>query len=105
MARDPGARAGDGAPGDPRAPMAPEVQDLHRRAAEAAGRDSACGRKVDHGDEGRAWKAAGSLNRRNAGTGDPKRFEPYPCPFCGGWHVGREMTEAELRAAAAEGEA
>lgn len=79
---------------------------MHMLAAEAAGRDSACGMKFQHGTEDAAWRAANHLNRRpEVAAGERHRVEPYPCPFCSPsqfneifyWHVGREMTTEERK--------
>lgn len=72
----------------------------HLAAASAAGRDASCGTKIDYRSEASADKAATSMNHRKAAAGDPKSLEAYPCPFCGGWHVGRRMSPDELAVAA-----
>jgi hypothetical protein len=73
---------------------------VHLRAATAAGKDSACGTKIQHSTLDGAQSHADSLNRRPEVL---PRSEPYPCPWCSPspnlgrfyWHVGREMTEEE----------
>jgi hypothetical protein len=71
--------------------------EMHHRAARAAGEESACTGKVRHETERKAQGHARSLNRhpsrQRPGNTDWK--EAYPCPFCDGWHVGREMTDEE----------
>lgn len=73
--------------------MDPEIHDLHIRAGRAVGRERTCGQKVAYGSEETASKAAASMNRK------PKTrnvLEPYPCAFCGKWHIGRAMSREEL---------
>ena len=63
-----------------------------RRLVEAACLDGdfwwACGRKASHRDPGAAVAIARIMTRKK-GTA----YEHYPCPFCGGYHVGRERRE------------
>ena len=80
--------------------MGPEEQERHRKAALAAGRKSACGTKIDYRSSASADKAAGKMTAKRRAAGDGKELEAYPCPFCGGWHVGRRMGAEELDAAA-----
>jgi len=79
---------------------------MHLKAARAAGRESACGVKLQHSTVKSAEAAAKSLNRREVVlTGARNYVEPYPCPFCSPnlnpanplylWHVGRAMTPEE----------
>lgn len=72
-----------------------EVQ-MHLTAALACGREVACGTKSRYGTEKAAEIAARSLNKRPPEK--RKRHaeqEPYPCPFCDRWHVGRKMSQEE----------
>jgi hypothetical protein len=68
---------------------------LHKRAAIATGKDVACGSKINYKTEEKAIRAAISLNQK---TNRPNfhKLEAYPCPFCNGWHIGREMSKEEL---------
>lgn len=70
---------------------------LHLLAGLACGEKATCGdeerRKIKHMSEESAAKHALDLNN---GKGRHK-VEPYPCPFCYHWHVGREMSIEELR--------
>lgn len=77
---------------------------MHLRAANAAGRKSACGHKIQHTTLQSAESHAHGLNSRpEVLTGEKPRSEPYPCPWCSPslimgvyyWHVGREMTKEE----------
>lgn len=65
---------------------------MHLRAGEAYGRDATCGLKVDYKREESAIRAAQAMTAKRT---DGKRLEAYPCFFCAGWHVGREMTDEE----------
>lgn len=67
---------------------------MHLVAGEAAGEEATCGKKQKHENEEKATKAANSLN--NSGKARHE-VEPYPCYFCHGWHIGRKMSEEELR--------
>jgi hypothetical protein len=76
--------------------MDPKEVLMHYRAARAAGEESACGNKIRHEEERKAERHALNLNRRPAVlAGEKNRVEPYPCPFCFFWHVGRKMTTEE----------
>lgn len=69
---------------------------LHLAAARACGEAAACGKKVRHPDEYSAARHAEALNS----SGKARNVqEPYPCPWCNHWHVGRQMSMAELQAA------
>jgi hypothetical protein len=72
----------------------PEVHDLHILAGRAAGVDRTCGKKIAYLSEPSATEAAAAMNARPTTR---KRLEPYPCAFCGNWHIGREMSLDELR--------
>jgi hypothetical protein len=77
------------------------LRELHLAAGRNYGQDATCGAagklKLRHSDEGAAARAADSLNRSGKAR---NKVEPYPCPWCGLWHVGREMTQGELMQAA-----
>ncbi len=63
----------------------------HLDYGKAAGIERTCGSKQKHANEDAATKAADNLNK------SPKRHndvEPYPCYFCGMWHIGRKMDMA-----------
>jgi hypothetical protein len=51
--------------------------------------------------EAEAQRAAAAHNRWAERRHD---VEPYPCPFCAQWHIGRVMTIAELEALAMRSE-
>lgn len=74
--------------------MTPELFNLRINAGKKAGRESACGKKVAYPTEERAAKAALALNAKPTTR---KKLEGYPCAFCAGWHVGREMPVEEMR--------
>lgn len=63
-----------------------ETQEKHKAVALQTGRESACGKKVNYLSYETALKAAISMNKKIK-----KELEPYPCPYCGGWHIGRKM--------------
>ena len=70
-----------------------EIIQLHLAAAKKAGQEKSCGKKQNHVTYENAYKASLSLN----GSGKARhQVEPYPCPFCSGWHIGRVMTKQEL---------
>ena len=63
---------------------------MHISAGRAYGQEATCGNKIDYGSEFRADKAAAAMMQKGA-----KRLEAYPCVWCHGWHIGREMTVQE----------
>jgi hypothetical protein len=69
---------------------------MHLAAGQAYGRVATCGPankpKVNHCTEDIAARVAAKLNARPSRDHD---VEPYPCHWCGGWHVGRVMEAAE----------
>jgi hypothetical protein len=71
--------------------MEPEWKELHLRAAIFYGEASACGKKVDYKSETTARSAAVALSLTYK-----KQMEAYPCPWCQGWHIGREMLPKEV---------
>jgi hypothetical protein len=81
--------------------VTPELHALHIAAGRLAGRDRTCGTKIGYGSEESAMKAVDSMNRK---VTTRKPLEAYPCAFCDKWHVGRKMSDEELRAAAAPSE-
>ena len=64
---------------------------LHARASFKAGRESACGSKIDYKSEESAERAASAMSLKYE-----KDMEAYPCVFCFGWHIGRKMSISEL---------
>lgn len=63
---------------------------MHIRAGLVYGQDATCGNKIDYKREESAVKAARAMMDKGS-----KSLEPYPCAFCHGWHIGREMTVEE----------
>ena len=72
--------------------MNEELQQLHLKAGKWCGIKKTCGKKVKHLTYEKAKYIADKLNYTNPG----QMKEAYPCPFCGAWHVGREMRREEL---------
>jgi hypothetical protein len=66
---------------------------LHLAAGLRCGEQYTCGKKVKYGTEKSANKAAIAMNKKPTTRNE---LEPYPCPFCEKWHVGRKMSEKEL---------
>jgi len=64
----------------------------HLTAALYFGQESSCGSKIRHKTFSAASVAAQSASIK---YGKPKA--PYPCPFCDKWHVGRQMSQDELK--------
>ena len=71
--------------------MRQDIYDAHIRAGKAYGRAATCGNKIDYKSEDTSRRAADAMNKKNP----DKRLEAYPCAWCRGWHIGREMTEEE----------
>lgn len=44
-----------------------------------------CEGKVRHKTKADAWAAIRTMHRKHGYCGN---LQPYPCKFCGGWHVG-----------------
>lgn len=75
--------------------MTPEDFEMHLRAGATYGRESTCGIKIDYASEQTASKAALAMTARQKKLGYERPLEAYPCTWCSGWHIGREMTEEE----------
>ena len=76
-------------------PMLTEEQiELHLKVARKAGKEASCGNKQFYVNYELAWKAAARLNGCDNAH---HKVEAYPCPFCGWWHIGREMTVDEMK--------
>jgi len=73
--------------------MDDRLRQLHLTAGRVCGEIHTCGKKVRYNTEETAIKSAEAMNKKVA----PKVLEPYPCPFCEKWHIGRKMDEAELQ--------
>ena len=72
--------------------MHDEEKTLHKIVALICGRESACGIKHAFFDQESAEKACEQLRKKVKN----KTLHVYPCAWCSGWHVGREMTRKEL---------
>lgn len=70
------------------------IYDLHIAGGLKAGQERTCGKKVAYPSEESSLKAATSMNKKPTTR---KQLEGYPCAFCSQWHVGRQMSEEELR--------
>ena len=77
--------------------MDAKLRELHRKAGIACGKFNTCGTKKGYSTEEIALKFATSHNKWEKRKHD---VEPYPCAFCGLWHIGRIMSEEELLALA-----
>lgn len=64
--------------------MDQKLYNMHLRAGQAYGQESACGAKIDYGSEYRAVRAALAMSKKSE-----KDFDYYPCYWCQGWHIGR----------------
>lgn len=71
--------------------MDKELHKLHLEVGKVCGEEKTCGKKIDYKSEETAEKAASSMMKKGS-----KDLEPYPCPFCKGWHIGRLMNKEEL---------
>lgn len=77
--------------------MDPYIHSLHIKAGTLAGVERTCGVKQRYPTEESASRASTAMNKKPTTR---KELEPYPCAFCGLWHVGRKMSMAELETAA-----
>lgn len=71
--------------------MNAELFALHLRAGQHYGYASTCGQKNDYRSKPTAVRAAEAMSRK---TG--RALEAYPCYWCSGWHIGRELTPEEI---------
>ena len=74
--------------------MDDELRALHLNAGRKAGEARTCGTKIRYPTLESAQRAAESMNAK---PNTKNTLEPYPCPFCEQWHIGREMKIDELR--------
>ena len=73
--------------------MDKRLVELHTKAGIVCGQQKTCGKKVRYNTEETATKSAKKLFE----SGKSKyELEPYPCPFCTKWHIGRKMAAKEL---------
>lgn len=73
--------------------MTNELVSLHYDVALKAGQNRSCESKQRYGTYETAMIGAFRLNSsKNA----RHQVEPYPCPFCGSWHIGGIMTEEDM---------
>ncbi len=79
--------------------MDSRLYDLHLQAGRLSGEAKTCGRKARYLSEEIALAAASSHNLWKERRHD---VEPYPCAFCGQWHIGGIMPIALLEAMAGE---
>lgn len=68
--------------------MNEQLYQLHLIVAQKVGQSRSCGKKTGFSTEEKAERAA---NAHNAWAGRRHNVEPYPCPFCKNWHIGRVM--------------
>ncbi len=68
---------------------------MHRKVGSIMNKIGVCGEKINYKSEESATRAAESMNKRTERRGYHK-LEAYPCFYCEGWHIGREMTEEEM---------
>ena len=72
--------------------MSKEEYDTHIRLGTECGIERTCGKKVKHNSEETATRCCESLNAK---PNRDHKLEPYPCAFCGKWHLGRVMVHTE----------
>jgi hypothetical protein len=63
---------------------------MHLRAGREYGQESTCGQKMNFHTEEKAVEVAPRLSVKFG-----HEMEGYPCDWCGGWHIGRKMTDEE----------
>jgi len=74
--------------------MSPEMKFLHMAAGMRCGKEKTCSKKIRYNTEATATNVAVIMNEK---VTTKNVLEPYPCPFCDGWHVGRKMSKEELQ--------
>jgi hypothetical protein len=73
--------------------MNEDIQKLHIQAGLVIGKEKICGKKTNYATED---KAADYAEKMNSKASTRNTLEGYPCAFCQGWHVGKEMSRSEL---------
>jgi RNA processing factor Prp31 len=73
--------------------MNEDIQKLHIQAGLVIGKDKTCGKKINYTNEDKAAQYAEKMNSK---ASTRNTLEGYPCVFCRGWHVGKEMSRSEL---------
>jgi hypothetical protein len=73
--------------------MNENLYQLHLKAGFIIGKEKTCGNKINYTKEEKAVRAAEKMNNKN---NTKNTLEAYPCAFCNGWHIGREMSILEL---------
>jgi hypothetical protein len=73
--------------------MDEDIQKLHIQAGLVIGKEKTCGKKINYLTED---QAAESVEKMNSKASTRNTLEAYPCAFCQGWHIGREMSRSEL---------
>jgi hypothetical protein len=73
--------------------MNEDIQKLHIQAGLVIGKAKTCGKKINYVLEEKAGQYAEKMNSK---ASTRNTLEGYPCAFCGGWHVGKEMSRSEL---------
>lgn len=68
--------------------MDSDIFKLHIESGRIAGKEKTCGKKNKFATEDIAIKMAAAHNRWKSRRHD---VEPYPCAFCGQWHIGNIM--------------
>lgn len=74
--------------------MDSETRFLHMAAGMKCGVKKTCSRKIRYNTEATATRAANAMNEKIT---TKRILEPYPCPFCSLWHIGRKMSKEELQ--------
>ena len=64
---------------------------LHLIVGEMCGREKTCGSKIRLPKESTANKIALKMTHKYH-----REMQGYPCPFCGGWHIGGKMSLRDL---------
>jgi len=64
---------------------------LRGRVAARRGKVNSCDGKFRYWNYTKAAKAVKEIMERKQAEKDP-----YPCPFCFGWHIGRKMSAEEI---------
>jgi hypothetical protein len=73
--------------------MNEDLQELRMGVGLVIGIDKTCGKKINYVTEDQGSEFADKMNSK---ASTRNTLEAYPCPFCKGWHVGREMSRSEL---------
>ncbi len=76
--------------------MEPWLEMMLLEVAETIGKDRVCVGKVRHAKEQNAINAVEDMTKKNKERHNDREVTHYPCPYCGGWHIGKKIPPLEM---------